>query len=92
MTSMSSWPGWARLGLVKPRTSHTLESYVDYYVEARKDVKTTTKNSWTQTKRVLIDFFGPDRDNESPRRKQRGIMADYNPIIAASGGELTPKR
>jgi len=55
----------ARLSLVKPRASHTLSSYVDYYIESRKDVKPTTKNSWNQTKRVLIDFFGGDRDIRS---------------------------
>ena len=30
--------------------------------------------------------------NESPRRKQRGILKGYDQMIAASGGELTPKR
>ena len=55
----------ARQGLVKPRMSYTLESYIDEYVKARKDVKPTTLDSWKQTKRVLIDFFGGERDLRS---------------------------
>ena len=36
---------------------------------------------------ILNIFF----DNESPRRKQRGITLDNIYFFAASGGELTPK-
>ena len=45
--------------------SYILESYIDEYVKARKNVKPTTLDSWTQTKRVLIDFFGGERDLRS---------------------------
>ncbi|MFC1765855.1 tyrosine-type recombinase/integrase [Planctomycetota bacterium] len=54
----------AKLDLVKARTSHTVESYVDKYIKARK-VKPTTVSTWKQTKRVLIDFFGEGRDLRS---------------------------
>ena len=30
--------------------------------------------------------------NEPPRRKRRGILADYQFFYAASGGEYNPKR
>jgi hypothetical protein len=32
------------------------------------------------------------KSNESPRRKQRGILADHQFFYAASGGEYNPKR
>jgi len=35
---------------------------------------------------------GIEGRNESPRREQRGILKGYGQMIAASSGELTPKR
>ena len=55
----------ARLGLVKPRVSHTLETYIDKYIDDRDDVKEATKVSWRQAKRLLINFFGAKRDIRS---------------------------
>ena len=46
---------------------------------------------WRPKTSAIIDITIHTRPNESPRRKQRGIMLVNIYFFAASGGELTPK-
>ena len=39
-----------------------------------------------------ITSYLPNKDNELPRRKQRGIKSEVRSQCAASGGEFDPKR
>ena len=48
----------AAVGLVAPRTSAELGSFVTGYIRERKDVKAGTATFYGHTKRNLIDFFG----------------------------------
>jgi len=79
----------ARLDLVKPRVSHTLESYLDEYIKARKEVKPTTVDSWKQTKRVLVDFFGGERDIRSITPE---MATRWRESIAESLGDITVRK
>ena len=46
-------------------------------------------NDQAKTNQELIE---ENTLNEPPRRKRRGILADYQFFYAASGGEYNPKR
>ena len=38
----------------------------------------------------IAKLFLEDTNNETPRRKQRGILMDYHFILVASDGEFNP--
>jgi integrase len=49
------------VGLVQKRTSLTLRTFLDSYVDTRSDVKESTTIVYGHTRRCLIDFFGADK-------------------------------
>jgi integrase len=51
----------ASVGLVEPRASSNLGSFLDGYFAMRTDVKPATLIVWDQTRRNLIEFFGADK-------------------------------
>jgi integrase len=51
----------AAVGLVAPRTSTTLGTFIDAYISERKDVKKGTRTVYGHTRRNLIAFFGKEK-------------------------------
>jgi integrase len=51
----------ARVGLMTSKESFTLKEFLDEYFKLRIDVKPATKGVWGQTRRNLIEFFGPEQ-------------------------------
>ena len=56
----------ARLGLADPRAgetrnSRTLAELLNGYLKDRDDLKPNTRRNYGQTRRMLIEFFGPDK-------------------------------
>jgi hypothetical protein len=58
----------ARVRLIPRReraAGTTLGAFVDAFIASRPDVKQATPRIWKQTRRLLVDFFGVDRDMAS---------------------------
>jgi integrase len=56
----------ARVGLVEPRATTaarntTLGEFLDSFIAARPDHKPTTRKTFTQTQKALLDFFGREK-------------------------------
>ena len=49
------------VGLVQPRQSSTLASFLDAYIKSRVDAKPSTITFYGHTRRCLVEFFGPDK-------------------------------
>lgn len=75
----------AKRGLVPERTkteSVTLATFIDSYIEGRKDVKPATKEVWRQGKLGLVKQFGTDRDLTTI---SAGDADDYKQAMIAEG-------
>lgn len=55
----------AKVGLVAPRSSAALATFVDAYIDGRTDIKPRTRSNMEQTRRYMVDFFGPHRSLNS---------------------------
>lgn len=60
----------AKVGLVKSREATApipmaLGEFLDSYFSIRTDVKPLTQTTWKQTRRLLVEFFGEDRQIDS---------------------------
>ncbi len=51
----------AATGLVSRREKAELEAFFDQYAKTRTDVKESTKTKWRQTRKKLLEFFGPTK-------------------------------
>ncbi len=50
----------ARVGLVQPREAHTLGEWLKRFMDARQDLKPSSKRKLEQTRSKLIGFFGEE--------------------------------
>ena len=51
----------AAVGLIRPKARSSLGAFIDGYIASRSDVKPATITVFGQTRRNLIDLFGPDK-------------------------------
>jgi len=49
------------VGLISPRASTTLASFIDGYIADRSDIKPATATFYGHTRRNLVEFFGADK-------------------------------
>ena len=52
----------ARVGLVQERSSSTLGQFIDSYIVLRSDVEESTRLKYMNTRRNLVEYFGPNRN------------------------------
>lgn len=60
----------ANAGIVEPRTGerpemHALEAFVKCYIDKRTDLTPATRRKYGQTQKLLVEYFGSDREIES---------------------------
>lgn len=83
----------AKAGLVAPRLSAALGSFIEAYIASRTDVKSRTRINMEQTRQHMINFFGPHRALKSitPAEADRWLI-EMKAIYAEATIARTLKR